>query len=62
MKKKLIKIANQIMALETKLQNGENMNENLEKLNALTSSLSFEELIEVSAYLESKMGIGNLKN
>ena len=57
MKKKLVKIANQILALEKKLQAGENMNENLEKMENLTSSLSLEELWEVNAYLEEQLGI-----
>ena len=57
MKKKLVKIANQILALEKKLQVGENMNENLEKMESLTSSLSIEELWEVNAYLEEQLGI-----
>ena len=57
MKKKLVKIANQILALETKLQNGENMAENLEKLEALTSSLESNELWEINEYLEKKLGI-----
>lgn len=57
MKKKLLKVANQIIALEEKLQAGENMNENFEKMEKLTSSLSLEELLEVNEYLESKLGI-----
>lgn len=57
MKKKLVKIANQILDLEEKLQAGENMNENLEKMEKLTNSLSFEELLEVNSFLESKLGI-----
>ena len=55
MKKKLIKIANQIMALEHKLQAGENMNENMEKMEKLTSSLSQKELWEVNAYIEERI-------
>ena len=57
MKKKLVKIANQILECEKKLQVGENMNENLEKIDALTKSLTLDELWEVNAYLESKLGI-----
>jgi hypothetical protein len=57
MKKKLIKIANQIITLEQKLQNGENMQENLEKMENLTKSLSEQELWEVNEYLESKLNI-----
>jgi hypothetical protein len=57
MKKKLIKIANQILTLEQKLQNGENMQENLEKMESLTKSLSEQELWEVNEYLESKLNI-----
>ena len=57
MKKKLVKIANQILDIEKKLQAGENMNENFEKLENLTNSLSIEELWEVNAYLEEQLGI-----
>lgn len=57
MKKKLVKVANQIIALEEKLQAGENMNENLDKLEKLTNSLSMDELWEVNAYLEEKLGM-----
>ena len=56
MKKKLVKVANQIIELEKKLQAGENMNENLDKLEKLTNSLSMNELWEVNAYLEEKLG------
>lgn len=57
MKKKLVKIANQILECEKKLQAGENMNENLEKMDRLTKSLTLDELWEVNAYLEAKLGI-----
>ena len=57
MKKKLVKIANQILECEKKLQVGENMNENLEKMDRLTNSLTLDELWEVNAYLETKLGI-----
>lgn len=57
MKKKLVKIANQILECEKKLQVGENMNENLEKMDKLTKSLTIDELWEVNAYLEAKLGI-----
>jgi hypothetical protein len=57
MKKKLVKIANQILECEKKLQVGENMNENLEKMDNLTKSLTLDELWEVNAYLEAKLGI-----
>ena len=62
MKMKLIKIANQIITLEQKLQNGENMSENMEKMETLTSSLSQEELWEVNAYLEEKLSFDKNKN
>ena len=62
MKKKLIKIANQILTLEQKLQNGENMSENIEKMETLTNSLSQEELWEVNAYLEEKLLFDKNKN
>jgi hypothetical protein len=57
MKKKLVKIANQILECEKKLQAGENMGENLEKMDKLTKSLTIDELWEVNAYLETKLGI-----
>ena len=57
MKKKLVKIANQILECEKKLQVGENMNENLEKMDKLTKGLTLDELWEVNAYLEAKLGI-----
>lgn len=57
MKKKLIKVANQILDLEKKLQAGENMQDNLAKMEKLTASLSPDELWEVNAYLEEKLGI-----
>jgi hypothetical protein len=55
MKKKLIRVANQIYALEEKIQLGENMAENMEKMEELISSLSQEDLWEVNKYLEEKM-------
>jgi len=55
MKKKLIRVANQIYAIEEKLQAGENLAENMEKMDELTSSLSPEDLWEVNKYLEEKM-------
>ena len=57
MKKKLIKVANQILECEKKLQAGENMNENLEKMDSLTKGLAMDELWEVNLYLEQKLGI-----
>ena len=57
MKKKLVKVANQILECEKKLQAGESMNENLEKMDKLTKSLTLDELWEVNLYLESKLGI-----
>lgn len=57
MKKKLVKVANQILECEKKLQAGESMNENLEKMDKLTEGLTSDELWEVNAYLESKLGI-----
>lgn len=57
MKKKLAKAANQILECEKKLQAGENMNENLEKMDKLTKGLTLDELWEVNLYLEQKLGI-----
>ena len=59
MKKKLIKIANQIITLEQKLQNGENMNENMAKIEKLSESLSQNELWEVNVYIEEHFQNGN---
>lgn len=55
MKKKLIRVANQIYILEEKIQSGENMTENMEKMEELISSLSSDDLWEVNKYLEEKM-------
>lgn len=55
MKKKLIRVANQIYALEEKLQAGDNMVENMKKMEELTSSLSQDDLWEINKYLEEKM-------
>lgn len=57
MKKKLIKIANQIVGIENKLQSGENMSENIAKMDKLVESLSPEEFWEVNTYLEEKLGV-----
>lgn len=57
MKKKLVKVANQILECEKKLQAGENMNENLEKIDKLTKGLTLDELWEVNLYLEEKLGV-----
>ena len=57
MKKKLVKVANQILECEKKLQAGENMNENLEKMDKLTKGLTLDELWEINLYLEEKLGI-----
>ena len=57
MKRKIVKIANQILDLEKKLQAGENMKENLEKMEKLTKSLSLEELWEINIYLEEQLGV-----
>lgn len=57
MKKKLVRIANQIYILEEKLQAGENMRENLEKMEKLISGLSENEIWEINAYLEEKYQI-----
>ena len=57
MKKKLVKVANQILECEKKLQIGENMNENLKKIDQLTKRLTIEELWEIDEYLESKLGV-----
>lgn len=56
MKKKLIKVANQILDLEKKLQAGENMQDNLAKMEKLLTTLSTPEMLEVYAYLEEKLG------
>ena len=55
MKKKLIRVANQIYALEEKLQVGDNIVENMKKMEELTNSLSQDDLWEINKYLEEKM-------
>ena len=55
MKKKLIRIANQIYSLEQKIQNNENVLENMQKMEELADQLSQDELWEVNKYLEEKM-------
>ena len=57
MKQKLLRVANQIYDLELKIQKGENLTENMEKLEKLTESLSLNELFEVTTYLEEKFNI-----
>lgn len=54
MKKKLIRVAEQIKDIEQKLQAGENMAENFSKLEKITSSLSDKELCEIDEYLQDK--------
>ena len=55
MKKKLIRVANQIYVIEQKLHKGENMAANMYELEELVKSLSEEEIWEVNAYLEEKL-------
>lgn len=57
MKKKLVKIANQILECEKKIQVGENMSENMEKIESLTKGLSMNDIWEINTYLEAKLGI-----
>ena len=57
MKKKIVKVANQLLECEKKLQAGENMQENFEKMDELTKGLTLDELWEINAYLEQKLGI-----
>ena len=55
MKKKLIRIANQIYSLEQKIQNNQNVLENMQKMEELADRLSQDELWEVNKYLEEKI-------
>ena len=55
MKKKLIRIANQIYSFEEKIQAGENVQENMQKIEKLVESLSQDEIWEINAYLEDKI-------
>lgn len=55
MKKKLIRIANQIYSLEQKIQNNDNVLENMQKMEELADQLSQDELWEVNKYLEEKI-------
>ena len=54
MKKKLIKIANQIITLEQKLQNGENMQENMDKIEKL-SEFAKEFTLDKKIYTEKEL-------
>jgi hypothetical protein len=55
MKKKLIRIANQIYTLEQKIQNGENVAESIDTMEEITKSLTVAEMLEINEYLESKL-------
>lgn len=61
MKKKHIMVADQIITIEKKLQNNENFNENMDKLDDIIASLSLEEFYEINDYIENKLGKGILE-
>lgn len=51
MKRKLIKIADKIITFEEKIERGENVVENMEAIEKITSSLSVEEMLEIDNYI-----------
>ena len=52
MKKKLNKIAEQIILLEQECQQGINISENLEKMEKLMKDIPFDALLELNEILE----------
>lgn len=55
MKKKLIRVANQILTLEEKCQKGENVQENMGQMDKLINNLSSDEMLQIELYLEEKL-------
>lgn len=51
--KELKKIAEEITVLEQKCQNGENISENLVRMEKLVSKLSIEDILELSSLIET---------
>lgn len=55
MKKELEKIAQELIVLEKEMQKENNISENFKKMESLTSKLTFDEIIEMSMYLDDYM-------
>lgn len=55
MKKDLEKIAQELIALEKEMQKGNNIPQNFKKMESLTKKLTFDEIIEMSNYLDKYM-------
>ena len=55
MKKELEKIAQELIALEKEMQEGNNIPQNFKKMESLTKKLTFDEIIEMSMYLDDYM-------
>lgn len=55
MKKKLRVLADKIVFLEKECQLGRNMNENMAKIEEITTSLSIEEMLEIDEYISTKL-------
>lgn len=52
--KKIQRLANEIWSLEREIQRGNNVEKNQNKIEKITNSLSFEEMIAIDEYLMSK--------
>lgn len=55
MKKELEKIAQELIVLEKEMQKENNISENFKKMESLTSKLTFDEIIQMSMYLDDYM-------
>ncbi len=53
-KKKLKQVAKEIYELELECQKGNNIEENMKKMNELTSNLNVVDILEMAVYLENK--------
>jgi DNA-binding IscR family transcriptional regulator len=54
-KKQIDSIAKQIAELENDCQNGNNINENMQKMDALLEGITLDELFEITLKLESML-------
>lgn len=55
MKKELEKIAQELIVLEKEMQEGNNIPQNFKKMESLTKKLTFDEIVEMSNYLDEYM-------
>ena len=53
-KKKLKQVPKEIYELELECQKGNNIEENMKKMNELTSNLNVVDILEMAVYLENK--------